>query len=98
MANTSRRLGLEKMDEPIDPMDFSESIEDYHRQGDQILSIIYEIQSSQTLSGQNNEELQKYINLLIEEVNRMKGNDIHLAKNAKLNLIKTIAKFSLYFE
>ena len=75
-----------------------ESIEVYHKQADQITSIINDILSSCTMTGQGHEELHKYINLLLEEVKTMKGNDIDLAKKAKSNLIEKISKYPLYFE
>lgn len=86
------------MDEPFQHANSDESIEEYHKQADQIISIINEIQSSCTMSGQGHEELHKYINLLLEEVQIMKGNDIDLAKKAKSNLIETISRYSLYFQ
>ncbi|TGL86246.1 hypothetical protein EHQ68_13010 [Leptospira congkakensis] len=98
VTDKSTRLGLQKMDEQFHPANSFESIEEYNQQADQIVSIINEIQISCTMSGQGHEELHKYINLLLEEVKIMKGNDINLAKKAKSELIEKIAKFSLYFE
>ncbi|EOQ95826.1 hypothetical protein LEP1GSC195_2934 [Leptospira wolbachii serovar Codice str. CDC] len=98
VADKSTRLGFQKMDEQFHHANSLESLEDYHKQADQILSIINEIQSSCTMSGQGHEELHNYINLLLEEVRIMKGNDIDLAKKAKSELIEKISKHSLYFE
>ncbi|MBM9591198.1 hypothetical protein JWG41_12115 [Leptospira sp. 201903075] len=98
MTDKSTRLGFQKMDEQFHHANSDESIEEYHKQADQIISIINEIQSSCTMSGQGHEELHKYINLLLEEVQIMKGNDIDLAKKAKSNLIETISRYSLYFQ
>lgn len=86
------------MDEQFHHANSLESLEDYHKQADQILSIINEILFSCTMTGQGHEELHKYINLLLEEVHIMKGNDITLAKKAKSDLIEKITKYSLYFE
>lgn len=98
LADKSTRLGFKKMDEQFHHANSLESLEDYHKQADQILSIINELLSSCTMTGQGHEELHKYINLLLEEVHIMKGNDITLAKKAKSDLIEKITKYSLYFE
>ncbi|TGM52258.1 hypothetical protein EHQ95_11345 [Leptospira vanthielii] len=98
LADKSTRLGFQKMDEQFHHANSLESIEDYHKQADQILSIINEILSSCTMTGQGHEELHKYINLLLEEVHIMKGNDIGLAKKAKSDLVEKITRYSLYFE
>lgn len=86
------------MDEQFHHANSDESIEEYHRQADQIISIISEIQTSCTMTGQGHEQLHKYINLLLEEIQIMKGKDIDLAKKAKSNLIEKISRYSLYFK
>lgn len=98
IADNSTRMGFQKMDKLFHHANSDESIEEYHKQAAQITSIINEILSSCTMSGQGHEELHKYINLLLVEVRSMKGNDINLAKQAKLNLIEIISKYPLYFE
>ncbi|TGL44596.1 hypothetical protein [Leptospira perdikensis] len=94
----STRLGFQRMDEQFHHANSDESIEEYHRQADQIISIISEIQTSCTMTGQGHEQLHKYINLLLEEIQIMKGKDIDLAKKAKSNLIEKISRYSLYFK
>lgn len=98
IADDSTRMGFQKMDKQFHHANSDESIEEYHKQADQITSIINEILSSCTMTGQGHEELHKYINLLLEDVHTMKGNDIDLAKKAKSNLIEKISKYPLYFE
>ncbi|PJZ86449.1 hypothetical protein [Leptospira harrisiae] len=98
VADESTRIGFQKMNELFHHANSEEAIEEYHKQAEQITSIINEILSSCTMTGQGHEELHKYINLLLEEVHTMKGNDINLAKKAKSNLIEKISKYPLYFE
>lgn len=98
MSDSAKRYGFQKFKEGNPQANFIESIEDYHKQADQVFIIINEIESFCILSWQNHKILHKYLNLLLKDVRVMKGNNLELAKKAKSKLVEKITIFLLYFE